>query len=53
MTNYLYVCPDGHENERDYGFSDTRPSKITCHCKKPAKHRITGQFGIRYTAQPK
>lgn len=40
MTNYLYVCPDGHQHEREYGLTDKRPQKITCHCKKLARSKI-------------
>jgi predicted nucleic acid-binding Zn ribbon protein len=40
MPNFAFVCPDGHENERNYGFSDKKPGSITCSCGKKAKRQI-------------
>lgn len=37
---FAYICPDGHEHERNYGFSDIKPQTITCSCKKKARRQI-------------
>ena len=35
-----YVCTCGKIHQRNYGFSDVRPSRIKCECGKTAKHVI-------------
>lgn len=40
MPTFVYLCPDGHQHERNYGFSDKKPQSITCHCKKKANRQL-------------
>ena len=46
MPTFLFLCPDGHGHERQYGFSDEKPKSIACQCGKKAKRQIGTPFPI-------
>lgn len=46
MPTFLFVCPDRHLHDRQYGFSDKKPKSITCHCGKKANRQIGSPMPI-------